>query len=295
MLTALSFCHKDHELALKQAKWINRLGGASSHPCCVVFNHMAKEYSEPIIKELKEAFLMMDVLIVSDNVEQKWPFAPNHMFQRFNKDYIQNREEPYLWMEPDAIPLTKEWLNTIELEFKACRKPFMGDYVNVVVDGKQVPEHMSGVAVYRQIDFNAPSYITASNIAWDVVAARDILPKFHATKLIQHEWRPETFKDKAALSRIRKGAVIYHQNKDGSLIDILSDGAIEVSQTIDANQESWVKASSEIGKAAPPSITEQIKSLCFQLNDLVKDKPGRKVLMLDELRSLKIIPQARKK
>jgi len=229
MLTIFSICDKEAAIALKLAKWMGELGGCGNHECLLSVNRrmaVAKTY-EPIMSALKLAFREVTFYVQSPEDERPGPkdglphvYPANNAFIRVNKDVIQNSpDKPFLWLEADAIPLTRDWMDRLWAEYFACSRPFMGDRVVY----QNTPEHMSGVAIYKQVDLNCPDYVLSQNNAWDVVAASQILPKAHFTRLIQHEWRPDSFPRREDLSRLRPEAVLYHQCKDGSLIDRLRE------------------------------------------------------------------------
>jgi hypothetical protein len=71
-----------------------------------------------------------------------------------------------------------------------------------------------------------------SNIPWDVFLAEEFTPFTHHTALIHDKfyrvWEdpnsgPPIFPDAASLSIIEPGAVLFHRNKDGSLMDRLRE------------------------------------------------------------------------
>ncbi len=149
-----------------------------------------------------------------------------------------NNIGPWMFWEPDAVPLDWTWLNKLEAEYLASGKQFMGAYVARSASG--TPEHLTGNAIYPQdaVCF-APSLSISGDLAFDVAAAQEILPRAHHTKLIQHVFfYPEyphhpTFPDQDSLKLIRSDAVIFHRNKDLSLIDRLREkrggtGAVQI-------------------------------------------------------------------
>jgi hypothetical protein len=143
-------------------------------------------------------------------------------------------------MEPDAIPLCEGWIDQIEAEYKRCGRPFMGDFVDL--SNASIPggiDHMSGVAVYDwNLAVTAPRLFNCVSMvkgkdgnmreeeyAWDIFAASDIIPKMHRTDLIQHDWRGtsdrphEWRKNNVSPDFVRAGAVIYHPDKRGVLLN----------------------------------------------------------------------------
>lgn len=292
MIICLTFCHKDEELIQKLARWMATLGGLKTHDIVLNSNTIAKEsgLSEKVEQILIEYVRILSHFVVRDTDIKQWPHPQNHSFIRFCKEFIQNDpSKAFLWMESDAVPLTSSWANDIEDEYKASGKVFMGDRVSI----KEVPEHMSGIGVYRQIDTFAPSYVTSHQFAWDVVAAPEILPRAHITRLIQHDWKPEPFKMQDDLKRIRSGAVVYHQCKDGSLIDILSSN-----RTITPISKTVVITEPNISTAQatkPLTISEQIRFHAEALEKIIDGKQSLSIAVVNELRVRKLVPQAKRR
>jgi hypothetical protein len=131
--------------------------------------------------------------------------------------------QPFLFMEPDAVPLCEGWIDAIEAEYRACGSPFMGDLVDLSKSDVSGIDHMSGIAVYDwNLSITAPRLFNCNNgkeeFAWDIFAASDILPKMHRTNLIQHDWDRYRRGD-VDPSAVREGAVIYHPDKQGVLFN----------------------------------------------------------------------------
>lgn len=250
MLCVIAVNQKDREQAQRLAAWIAELGNVKKHQVMIV---LARGVSaEGIEAPLKTVFRNVAVMNLHDRdprpIEKDLPDggktlsyanAANLMFRRsakhiefhgntikqkaiaHNQANPKNRREipnpePWLWLEPDAIPLHPDWLEVLDAAYRNCGKKFMG--ARVVMP--PIPEHMSGIAVYPwNAGDIAPLLVTCDLAAFDVNSADEVLPKMAETNLIQHEWRPS--EEWADLSRLRPGAVIYHQNKTGSLIDAM--------------------------------------------------------------------------
>jgi hypothetical protein len=71
--------------------------------------------------------------------------------------------------------------------------------------------------------------VHADLAAFDVVGAEQIIGQAYWTKSIQHVWRKDegrnfTFPDQASVdAMVSKEAVMFHQNKDGTLIERLRE------------------------------------------------------------------------
>lgn len=267
MLVIFSCCHKDADLALKQAQWIKELGGVTKHDAILACNAetVRRKLHLPIVDALSSAFNFVEVFTPRDEVEDGWPKSPNHMWVRCIQ-YVRDhkKDAPLLWMEADAVPTVSTWVDQGEGQFLACRKPFMGDYVEL----EGILPHMSGVAFYHRTSYEVPPFASVEKTAWDVALAMLILPKFHRTKLIQHEWKPAPFATADDLKRVRPEAVIYHQCKDGSLIDRLREarGGVAVARPVHLREV----VSSTLAPATPSPEVAELKAEIERLKALIK-------------------------
>lgn len=163
-----------------------------------------------------EIFLHARFHVLEINHEVGWPGSCNHIFSSALQFVEKNFNEDMFWLEPDAIPLCPEWYEVIQDEWES-REPdneFMGAYVKLSVP------HMSGVGVYgKNWRRYAPSLIESpDNTAWDIHASKHLVHNTHFTHLIQHTSKNP---DIASLDILNDDAVVFHQNKSGSLIELI--------------------------------------------------------------------------
>lgn len=134
------------------------------------------------------------------------------------------RERLDFWLnEPDCIPLKAGWFEAICAEYRACGRPYMGFIEPATND---YPRHLTGNAAYHHGVFH---HFRADKLgtAWDIAMADVLTPLAHATPLFHQEFgpldRPPTFHTVDDLRRIPKEAMVFHRNKDGSLIRVLRE------------------------------------------------------------------------
>lgn len=129
---------------------------------------------------------------------------------------------PMLFCEADTVPMRAGWVDSIEAEYIACGKPFMGAFQ----DCKDIP-HMSGNAVYPP-DWRekAPSLallpFPRPEQGWDSMCAHDIVPQMHVAKTIQQEWICPPFTEENVNRIVWPTTALFHRTKDGTLIDVLA-------------------------------------------------------------------------
>lgn len=224
MIAVYPFSPRDEEQALKNAKWFNDLGGCKGHEVVACYDPRC---SQPVVEaiglELIKAFDKVWRLPVKAEIDG-WPQGANFLF-RFAATWLESKPHwtHFLWLEPDAIPITPGWMDALEMEYKCGGKPFMGERVDLGEKRPDVPIHMSGIGIYQNpIYLLAGEAYRAFEVAWDIAAKDQILPNCYFTKLIQHYWKHGTFTNTEGL---RPETVVFHSSKDGSLIDILRQKA----------------------------------------------------------------------
>jgi hypothetical protein len=264
VILVIAFCQKDKATTVRLANWLAELGGTSKHDLLLAFHEDTTP--DPIHEILKPHFNHVGGFKISDP-ETTYPAIANIMWHECVKTVADQFNVPWFWMEPDAVPLVPDWLDRIEDEYLAAKKPFMLD--RVVTPTRS---HNSGVGVYpgKVRDYTIRLW-ELSNIPWDVFLAEEFTPFAHHTGLIHDKfyrvWEdpnsgPPVFPDAESLSIIEPGAVLFHRNKDGSLIDRLreSRGGVSVTRP--------VLIGGEIAGATPAPATVDADALLRRIAEL---------------------------
>lgn len=227
MLLIFPFCAKDKPIAKRLADWISELGGVSNHDCLMAV-HI--DTNSDGVREVLEGCFKRVAEFSVDDLDTSYPLVANNMWKRSAQHVADmNESMPWFWIEPDAVPLVPEWLDRIEAEYLEKKKPFLLDQV---ITPSSV--HNSGIGVYPAKVRNYTTKLWAlEHIPWDVFFKEDFTPNTHHTALIHdkfyEEWGkldsgPPVFPDAESLKKIEPDAVIFHRNKDGSLIKLLRGG-----------------------------------------------------------------------
>jgi len=231
MNVVIPFHNGDANLAIDLVKWIGQLGGIGMgylYPICD--SGTKPENVEAVTKAVNIAGH------VTSNwpAVTGWPKGSNSLFAMALNGLDGRLKLPWLWLEPDAIPLKPGWLDAISKEYTASGKRYMGNVY--VCNNPRLPNRlMSGIGVYPADAEKEMIYFTKTSQAWDVEAARFLTSVCHPTKLIHHFWgimgTAPTFAEKRTdtsppntftLNSIHKDAVIFHRNKDGTLLKLLN-------------------------------------------------------------------------
>jgi len=229
MLTVvLPFCEKDAELALEVLATIRYLDSKLDTKCLLVTDDNCPDsLREQVKSKADSAFSSVVELVIPIRIRDGWPRSANIMFAAAIRYVEDNQLGPFLWMEPDCVPLKPEWLSKLGKQYFAHGKPFMG-HVEPYRDGDDV---LYGTAVYPQ-DANSrlqDTIIEDLTVPWDMSCRGIMVPECRHSPLVWCFYGekdcPPTFVpgngNSIRFKRIPPAAVLFHRCKDGSLHRII--------------------------------------------------------------------------
>jgi len=222
----MSFFNGDADQAHRTLEWIARLKTPKTHPILLCYETgVPSVMVAEIIKSAHKSFTS-----VHQSQYRRPPrgtFAPTMAFIHA-ANVMQKMGKPWLWMEPDTIPLKPDWKKVLQEEYDTCGKPFCGPIV---------PHrgHMNGTGLYPA---NTPELIPATMKAtgsvWDWKMKDEMITSCHdCSRIFFHTWGvidgklnpiegPDpNFREAGLINQIPDSAVIMHRCKDGSLIEEL--------------------------------------------------------------------------
>ena len=210
--------------------WIKQLGGCRGHDALIVadaatpFNHCLTA-----AKLAADSFDSVQIITNGTSVPG-WVPGSNSLFFAAC-EYCRNNPAPHwLWLEPDCVPLKPGWLDALNQAYLDSRKPFMAAHYPCSQAG--LPSTMiTGIGVYPG---STAAFYAIGPQAFDIQLSRTLrLADVEDTKLIQHFWGlpglPPTFRADPAyaplhaftLDKLDPRAVLFHRQKDGTLLDLL--------------------------------------------------------------------------
>jgi hypothetical protein len=154
-------------------------------------------------------------VIQNDEKVTSYPERNNHALQQaFNVI----GDEPFIWLEPDSIPLKDGWVTALEKEYKR-----LGKHIMLSSDTNPPHDIVGGIGVYGGL---ARKLIPAGikSDGWDGWTIKHIKPLVSFTPLIQHTYGNYSKKgcSQHVFPRdnhiIRDDAVIFHRDKQQGLI-----------------------------------------------------------------------------
>jgi hypothetical protein len=235
VIVVLPFCQSDIQEFRDWLTWNQQLGGCPAHEALLVADaavewHVALDLVDLASKQFSKVSITSNPTPVTG-----WPHGANSLFLAAARHVAQYVKQPWFWCEPDCIPLTEGWIDAIEKEHAGCGAPYMGALIKAEQPLLNLPNvHLSGCAVYPPDAVNAIGGYCNGSQAWDMASAAAIVPKAKHTPLIHLFWgqpdlapsfSPTRHSGSAintfTLADIRKDAVLFHRNKDGTLIRLL--------------------------------------------------------------------------
>lgn len=211
----------DQENALLNAQWIAHLGSVEKHQCLLVHDR----FTDPqIATDVKNALASAFRRVVQMPLREGAPGikGTNLLFRRAVRQVAASSAGPFLWMNPDSIPLREGWLDAIEVAYKMLPKGkrFLGCYCT-----DSVPR-MAAVGVYPQdCEEHAPNLVMADANPFHLNAAPQIVPQMAHTELIV-----DSYDIAYGLNHPR--AVLWHGSpdcRDGTLIGWLESSEADTS------------------------------------------------------------------
>ncbi|MES2367012.1 MAG: hypothetical protein V4563_14145 [Pseudomonadota bacterium] len=212
MIVVLPFCGKDASLLKSNLEWMVRLG---KQDCTCLLSFERGSLTPEIEQLASQAFSAVEKLEYDPyEGDTAWPKPQNYSWQTVAWHEYSNGKRPWLWLEPDAVPLAKDWTKQISKAYYEGGKPFAG----CVVRSPQT--YCSGIAVYPgDVLEYCQTVMRCRNAPFDMAMASETLAHTQdICHLIDHRRAVGfTFEHPDDLKIIRPGAVIFHKCDDGSL------------------------------------------------------------------------------
>lgn len=254
MLTiVIPFYSGDADLCIDLLRWVRELDPQRKNKCVLITDPKPLSGDDPwpdgrvdeIQKLARKCFKQVTQIFTPyrrkrvGSPDSGWPMGANWSFYCSSLYIAMTSREPYLFFEPDSCPLSEGWLEAIEQEYSTCGKQFMGSVLDTNMPDAHT-KYLNGVAVYpgvamRYYDASMIDFLGGGGHAFDVAAAARVVPESHNTPLFYHFWGSDrttcpTFKatkpvgdlwNVFTLDNIPKEAVLFHRNKDHTLLSLL--------------------------------------------------------------------------
>lgn len=220
----LPFCAKDEALMIEMLGWMARLSGTLPRTCVLHYDDTVSD-GEATRAAAGRCFktVLTSRYKAPKNPFVGWPAACNYAIQKACMFAWSNLSGPWLWCEPDCVPIKPDWLYRIESEYAAGRKPFMGAVIPPSKEHKF--GHINGTAVYpNRAATLIPHAIASHKLAFDYAMREEMIHLAHDAKTIMTHAEGRTFESKAEVdSLLASDTVLFHPAKDGKLLQQLRE------------------------------------------------------------------------
>lgn len=251
----IPYCQKDEDLVRILLQWIETINKQDNviHPLLfVVDSKVRKGVRNEFIKMAERVFSFVEEIEFVEPPHPGpelrypiWRYWANQMFLTASKHIFENCRLPWLWLEPDAVPMHGGWLDELSFAYYSQPKRFMGSITRR--SGELPPnipkENLAGVAVYPVSAYRMLAKWCGPGHCWDLAGAADVLPMTTKTRLIQHTYGiseqagwvfkkdraeddpPEVIEPFSLVGKMqipREDCVLFHRSKDASLLDLLN-------------------------------------------------------------------------
>ena len=176
MLVALPVHSGDLSRLKNLLLWCSQLSGCHGHSAVIVADAATQA---PAILELKsDALLSFNSveIITNDKPVAGWVPGANSLFLTAAQ-FAKHRNVPWLFLEPDAVPLKPRWADFIEIHYRASGARYMGRLVPC--DDPRLPKvHYTGVGMYPPEAYDELSkfIVGAPDVAFDLSTASYLSP-----------------------------------------------------------------------------------------------------------------------
>jgi hypothetical protein len=220
LLLVIPFSANDAILAEHLCDWIFLLNKRvqKGHALLVVAGDVHAEMRAKVELAAQVAFETVDVVSAPAVVSQKKNVHVNLLFLTAAETVSKRFTIPWLWLEPDAVPLKVGWLKAITDAHYSQPKRYSGSWMK----GNGI--FLARVAVYPPNAINDLIPFMNDNSMFNMNAGQVIIPASTKTRLVQEVsiWEEST--------TITPEAVVLHHDKSAVLMTSLRE-KMEQSET----------------------------------------------------------------
>lgn len=216
ILTVIPFCKGDGALAEKLIDWMFSLNSRKKLGHCLLVPS-TDCHAELITKVQISAEVAFESAMFhndpsptdgskSQRINNKFMAASEHIAKHF--------KWPFLWLEPDCVPLKPSWLDELADAYAAQPKRYMGPILKYTNPDRIC---LSRVAIYPSDAVTDLGSHCKSNMPFNIAAGDGLVSMAGKSTLFQQL----DYRDEADKAKIRPNAVLLHHDKKGQLASFL--------------------------------------------------------------------------
>jgi hypothetical protein len=280
----------DAELAMASAEAIAAQGINMRHRATICASNGTPLVSQ-IKKKLEQVFPTVERIVAQEGFDG-WPLGPNQLFSDAS-NYCFMRDDPWMFWEPDCVPMVSNWVDILDKEFARDQTKIMGCLLEggVAPSGKTVHRLIVGSAIYpakflygctvaaNLFNYNL-RYRDAKAVPepWDVRCRWEFLKFGRNTELIKTYWKSCKYRIEGGAivfsaenqeaediqhvtcpdKTVSPKAVVVHGCKDGSLHKMAQEGFPMPSDSTGLNTPSNSMGLERGGTKIPPPLLQGV-------------------------------------
>lgn len=217
ILVVLPFSANDGVLAEHLCDFIHLVNKRQQEGHCLLVcaGDVHDEMRTKVELAAKVAFAGVELIQAPKIVDPNKNVHINRMFKTAAEHVISTYRTPFLWLEPDCVPMKHGWLETIVDSHYEQAKRYSGPWQKVnTADGVIF---LSRVAVYPPDTMRELSAPLATQMAFNIAAGPVVVPKSTKTNVIQQV----AIQDESA--KVLPSTVLAHSDKQGILMAGMRD------------------------------------------------------------------------
>lgn len=209
LLTVIPCCAADAPMAESLMDWMLELNSRKKLSCALVIcsGNTHEEMRMKLFLAAESAFDNFEIVVAPEIASTVKSEQVTQMFNFAAAGIAKNFRLPWLWLEPDSVPLKRSWLQELDDAYHSQPKRHFGPHFQSV--DKRV--FMSRTAVF------SPDLVRAELPQFQLNNQDTITPASSKTKLIQQIF----YKHPQDLEKVRPEACLLHCDKSGMLIQHL--------------------------------------------------------------------------
>lgn len=219
LLVVISYSANDGVLAEHLSDFIFLINRRQQEGHCllVVAGDVHDELRAKVKMAAQVAFTHVDQIDVPKTVDPNKNIHVNRAFQTACLHIAKTYRTPWLWLEPDCVPLKYGWLDEIAESHYSQAKRYSGPWKATMIEGRIGQVFLNRVAVYPPdaiSDLEAP---LKSNGQFNLLAGPVVHPKSTKTAVIEDV----AITDEG--TKLKAATVLVHGDKQGILMSNLRE------------------------------------------------------------------------
>jgi len=213
MLVVLGLTAGESGMAEKLCDWMSLLSGKLENRHILICSD-ANVHEEVRVKtriSAESAFETVDTFLADPISSDSEIVRMNHLFKGVSSHILNNYKSPWIWIEPDCVPIVSNWVDALETAYESQCKRFLGSHMKFI--GTENVS-LSKVAVYPVGAYRDIAPYCDGSTLFNKLAAKELVSKSTKTLLIQQmDYNHET-----DFGKIRPSSVLLCADKSGELI-----------------------------------------------------------------------------